>query len=178
MNKKSDFGIKHDEYGSDESDAVVEGTEELATTCNSLESELIIKSTVEVFSAFIRNSGQKIHIDQVKDYLYLIKGHIKSVFKTTGKPLKPAVPIEKSVHRDYIICLNTGKKLRVLRRYLQNTLGMTIEEYKAMWNLPKDYPVVAPSYSEKRRRLAQQTKLGYTRKSKAEPHRRINILGQ
>jgi len=77
--------------------------------------------------------------------------------KTTQKP---AVPIKKSVTDDYIICLEDGKKLKMLKRYLRSRYGMTPEEYRAKWNLSPDYPMVAPNYARRRSEFAKQIGLG------------------
>ena len=73
---------------------------------------------------------------------------------------EPAVSIRASVKPDYIVCLEDGKKLKMLRRHLMTHYGMTPEDYRAKWNLPADYPMVAPSYAEKRRVLAKESGLG------------------
>mgnify|MGYP006283903523 CR=1 FL=1 len=73
---------------------------------------------------------------------------------------KPAVPIKKSVTDDYLICLEDGKKLKMLKRHLNTAYGMTPEEYRAKWNLPPDYPMVAPNYSKTRKELAKRIGLG------------------
>jgi predicted transcriptional regulator len=67
----------------------------------------------------------------------------------------PAVPIEKSVTRDYIICLDDGKPLKTLKRYLRRKYSLTPEQYRARWHLPDDYPMVAPGYAELRSSLAR-----------------------
>lgn len=74
--------------------------------------------------------------------------------------LTPAVPIKKSVTADYIICLEDGKKLKMLKRYLRSQYGLSPEEYKARWGLPHDYPMVAPNYAAQRSKLAKQIGLG------------------
>lgn len=73
---------------------------------------------------------------------------------------EPAVSIRASVKPDYIVCLEDGKKLKMLKRYLRTNYNMTPEEYRARWNLPADYPMVAPNYAEKRRDLAKKIGLG------------------
>ena len=73
---------------------------------------------------------------------------------------KPAVSIRSSVKPDYIVCLEDGKKLKMMRRHLMTAYGMTPDDYRAKWNLPKDYPMVAPNYAEKRRALAKEIGLG------------------
>ena len=94
---------------------------------------------------------------------------IQSVYKaldelrTNGTPAelpKPAVPVKRSVTPDYIVCLEDGKQLKMLKRYLRNTHGMTPEEYRKRWGLPADYPMVAPKYAEKRSKIAKSLGLG------------------
>ena len=75
-------------------------------------------------------------------------------------PRHPAVPIKQSVSNDYLICLEDGKKLKMLRRHLKRAYGMTPEQYRARWGLPLDYPMVAPSYAQKRSELAKKMGLG------------------
>jgi predicted transcriptional regulator len=74
--------------------------------------------------------------------------------------LQPAVPISKSVTPDYLVCLEDGKKMKMLKRYLKTTYKMTPDEYRAKWKLPDDYPMVAPNYAQKRSRLAKAIGLG------------------
>jgi predicted transcriptional regulator len=74
--------------------------------------------------------------------------------------LVPAVPIKKSVSADFIVCLEDGKKLKMLKRHLRGAYGMTPAEYRAKWNLPRDYPMVAPNYAATRSQLAKKIGLG------------------
>lgn len=73
---------------------------------------------------------------------------------------KPAVPIKRSITDDYIICLEDGKQLKMLKRYLRTKYNMTPEQYRAKWNLPADYPMVAPGYSRRRSQFAKDIGLG------------------
>ncbi len=82
------------------------------------------------------------------------------------RPKNPAVPVEKSIHDDYIVCLEDGAKLKMLRRYLKTNFNMTFEQYRARWNLPKDYPAVAPNYAKKRSQMARDLGLGRKKKKK------------
>ena len=75
-------------------------------------------------------------------------------------PLTPAVPIRKSVFPDHIVCLEDGKKLKMLKRHLQTSYGMTPGQYRQKWGLPADYPMVAPNYARQRSSLAKQIGLG------------------
>ncbi len=84
-----------------------------------------------------------------------------------AEPLKPAVPVKKSVTADYIICLEDGKKFKSLKRHLRTHYNMSPEEYRAKWSLPNDYPMVAPNYAEARSNLAKQMGLGQQRKRSA-----------
>jgi len=79
---------------------------------------------------------------------------------TVEKQKQPAVPIKESVFPDYIICLEDGKQLKSLKRHLAAAFDMTIEDYKAKWGLPEEYPTVAPNYTEMRRQVAQKIGLG------------------
>jgi predicted transcriptional regulator len=73
---------------------------------------------------------------------------------------EPAVPVKRSVFPDYIVCLEDGKKLKMLKRHLKASYGMTPEEYRARWGLPRDYPMVAPNYASRRSALAKEIGLG------------------
>ena len=84
------------------------------------------------------------------------------------EPLVPAVSIRSSIKPDYIICLEDGKKLKMLKRHLMTAYGMTPDEYRAKWGLPSDYPMVAPNYAESRRELAKSIGLGTARSRKAK----------
>jgi predicted transcriptional regulator len=93
---------------------------------------------------------------------------IRSVHATLGgfsgesasPPRTPAIAIKKSVTPDYIVCLEDGKKLKMLKRYLRARYGLTPDAYRAKWNLPADYPMVAPSYAARRSEFAKQSGLG------------------
>lgn len=78
----------------------------------------------------------------------------------------PAVPIKKSVTSDYIVCLEDGKKLKMLKRHLKSAYNMTPEQYRERWGLPSDYPMVAPDYAKKRSQLARDLGLGTKSKRK------------
>ena len=78
---------------------------------------------------------------------------------------QPAVSVKKSINADYIICLEDGKKLKMLKRHLKTAYDMTPDEYRERWNLPADYPMVAPNYARQRSRLAKEIGLGTMRKS-------------
>ncbi len=76
------------------------------------------------------------------------------------QPQEPAVPIKRSIQREYLVCLEDGAKLQSMKRYLQMQFGLTPDAYRAKWGLPRDYPMVAPAYAAKRSELAKQFRLG------------------
>lgn len=82
--------------------------------------------------------------------------------ESTERP-KPAVPISRSVTDDHIVCLEDGKKLKMLKRYLRSHYDMSPDEYRRRWGLPADYPMVAPSYAARRSRFAKEIGLGKSR---------------
>jgi len=83
---------------------------------------------------------------------------------------KPAVPIKKSIQPEFIICLEDGKKLKMLKRYLRTNFDMSPAEYRAKWGLPSDYPMVAPGYASRRSEFAKKIGLGKAgRKTKSKP---------
>lgn len=79
---------------------------------------------------------------------------------TVSEDLLPAVPVERSVNPDYIVCLEDGKRFKMLKRHLRNSYGMTPEEYRRKWGLPEDYPMVAPNYSSWKSKYAKATGFG------------------
>ncbi len=89
------------------------------------------------------------------------------VQEAAAEPAKPAVPVKKSVTPDYLICLEDGKKFKSLKRHLRTHYDLSPDEYRAKWNLPSDYPMVAPNYAEARSNLAKQMGLGQQRKRSA-----------
>ncbi len=98
---------------------------------------------------------------------------IQDVYKTLvsvgtvqapSEKLKPAVPIKRSIFPDYIVCLEDGKKLKMLKRHLKTSYNMTPEEYRERWGLPPEYPMVAPNYAKHRSALAKEIGLGTSRR--------------
>ena len=89
--------------------------------------------------------------------------------ETTAATPRPAVPIKKSVQHDFIVCLEDGKKLKMLKRHLATRYNMTPEDYRRRWGLPKDYPMVAPAYAAQRSQLAKQIGLGRKPAAPAAP---------
>ena len=124
----------------------------------------IMRMTTDIVSAFAsRNSIPSLTlttlIGQVHETLYtLAQSNVQEDGAATRQ--KPAVPIRRSVDPDYIVCLEDGRKLKMLKRYLRAAFNMTPEEYRARWGLPQDYPMVAPNYAKKRSDFAKKMGLG------------------
>ena len=127
----------------------------------------ILALTTEIVSAHVSNNSTGPDtvpelIQSVFDKLTALAGD-----EPASTELTPAVPIRKSVTDAYIICLEDGRKLKMLKRHLMTSYDMTPEQYRAKWGLPVDYPMVAPSYARTRQELAK--KIGLGRKKPAEP---------
>src|SRR5208283_3400297 len=95
--------------------------------------------------------------------------------EVAGKPREPAVPVNRSIQRDYLVCLEDGAKVKILKRYLKR-FGLTPGAYRAKWGLPARYPMVAPAYAERRSALAKQSGLGRVLRYKCcRPVRRLPL---
>ena len=125
-----------------------------------------IALTAEIVSAYVSNNSVPAGdlpalISQVHSALSRAS---TGVVEVTSDPLKPAFPVKKSVHPDFIICLEDGKKFKSLKRHLRTQYEMTPEQYREKWALPADYPMVAPNYAAARSQLAKQMGLGQQRR--------------
>lgn len=122
----------------------------------------LLTLTAEIVSAFVgRNVVPSQQLPEVIAKVYgALAGTGEVVSEPAAEPPKPAVPIRKSVTPDYIICLEDGKKLKMLKRHLRSTYNMTPEEYRARWGLGPDYPMVAPNYAAERSEFAKRIGLG------------------
>ncbi len=128
----------------------------------------LLALTAEIVSSHVANNT--VGHSEVPELIQSIYGKLSEIASgetEASVELTPAVPIRKSVTDDYIICLEDGKKLKMLKRHLMTAYGMTPEEYRAKWGLRPDYPMVAPSYALKRQELAK--KIGLGRKPAAAP---------
>ncbi len=126
--------------------------------------EDLLMLTSEIVSAYVSNNTMPAsEVPNIINEVYRALSHVNTDTQSAADRPKPAVPIKKSITPDYLICLEDGKQLKMLKRHLKTAYGMTPEEYRERWGLPADYPMVAPSYAEKRSRLAKDIGLG-TRK--------------
>ncbi|HZU90199.1 MAG TPA: MucR family transcriptional regulator [Stellaceae bacterium] len=124
--------------------------------------EELLRMTADVVAAYVSNNT--LPTAQLAEVINAVYGSLKAleghVAEPQPEPPKPAVPIRKSITPDYLICLEDGKKLKMLKRHLRSTYNMTPDEYRAKWSLPPDYPMVAPNYAEQRSEFAKKIGLG------------------
>jgi len=128
--------------------------------------ETLITLTSDIVAAHVSNNSVEVSdipliINSVHDALAGLESRA-----TEEEPPEPAVPVRSSIKPDYIVCLEDGKKLKMLKRHLMTHYGMTPDEYRQKWNLPSDYPMVAPNYAEQRRKLAKAIGLGKKKRKK------------
>jgi predicted transcriptional regulator len=123
--------------------------------------ETLITLTSDIVAAMVSNNS--VSVDDVPSLISNVYGALAGLgapsAEQEARP-EPAVSIRSSIKPDYIVCLEDGKKLKMLKRHLMTHYNMTPEQYRARWNLPSDYPMVAPNYAEKRRELAKKIGLG------------------
>ncbi len=125
-----------------------------------------IELTADIVSAYVSNNSVSAAeipglINQVHSALLRVSTGLN---ESPTEPLKPAVPVKKSITPDYIICLEDGKKFKSLKRHLRTQYNVTPEQYRDKWSLPPDYPMVAPNYAAARSQLAKQMGLGQQRR--------------
>lgn len=120
-----------------------------------------IELTADIVSAHVGNNSVAVSdLPLIIRSVYDALSGLKTPADPPQAPLVPAVSIRQSIKPDYIVCLDDGKRLKMLRRHLMTHYGMTPDDYRAKWGLPADYPMVAPNYAEKRRVLAKSIGLG------------------
>ena len=122
----------------------------------------ILRMTADIVSAYVGKSN--LPAQQLPDVINAVFNSLSGLQHGTPEPIqeapKPAVPIRRSITPEHIICLEDGKKLRMLKRHLRTTYNMTPSEYRAKWGLPADYPMVAPNYAKQRSEFAKRIGLG------------------
>lgn len=128
-----------------------------------------IELAADVVSAYVSNNT--IAVSEISGLINEVHGALVRLASGTTEvvsaDVKPAVPVKKSIHNEYIICLEDGKKFKSLKRHLRTQYDMTPEQYREKWGLPADYPMVAPSYATARSALAKKMGLGQQRRRKA-----------
>jgi predicted transcriptional regulator len=120
----------------------------------------LVRLTSRIVTAYLGH--QVLHASRVPDLIETVHESLAGLGRALEEQtaLAPAVPIRKSVTPAYIVCLEDGRKLKMLKRHLRTRWDMTPEEYRIKWNLPPDYPMVAPNYAKKRSDLAVEIGLG------------------
>ncbi|NGO51593.1 MucR family transcriptional regulator [Allomesorhizobium camelthorni] len=133
-----------------------------------------IELTADIVAAYVKNNP--VPVSALPDLIASVAASLNGLVNGTApaevvEPQKPAVPVKKSVTPDYIISLEDGTRFKSLKRHLMSSHGMTPDEYRAKWNLPKDYPMVAPNYAAARSDMAKAIGLGRkpAEKPKAKP---------
>jgi predicted transcriptional regulator len=126
-----------------------------------------IQLTANIVCAYVSNNTvssaeMPALISQV--YSALMRVSKGAAVAALAEPLKPAVPIKRSITPEYLVCLEDGKKFKSLKRHLRTQHQMTPDQYRAKWDLPADYPMVAPNYAASRSQLAKQMGLGQQRR--------------
>lgn len=136
-------------------------------TPESTQNAEIIELTAEIVAAYVGNNpvaaGDLPGL--IKDVHKALTGTVETV-EPPQPEQKPAVSIRRSITPDYIICLEDGKKFKSLKRHLRTQYNMTPEQYREKWNLPPDYPMVAPNYAAARSELAKKMGLGQKRRTR------------
>jgi predicted transcriptional regulator len=132
------------------------------TAAPKMAEEELLRMTADVVAAYVSNNTlPTAQLAEVINAVYSsLKGLEGQIAEPPPEPAKPAVPIRKSITPDYLICLEDGKKLKMLKRHLRSTYNMTPDEYRARWGLAPDYPMVAPNYAEQRSAFAKKIGLG------------------
>ena len=130
----------------------------------------ILGLTTRIVSAQVSNN--KVGITDLPELINSVHQALTDTGKSLPSPLAPAVPIKKSVTPDYLICLDDGKKLKMLKRHLRTAYDMSPEEYRAKWGLPLNYPMVAQNYAQLRSKLAKAIGLGTKGRGKTKSRRK------
>ena len=127
--------------------------------------ETLITLTADIVSAHVSNNSVAVNdLPQLIQNVHGALAGLGSAAEEAPARPEPAVSIRSSIKPDYVVCLEDGKKLKMLKRHLMTHYQMTPDQYRAKWNLPADYPMVAPNYAEQRRTLAKKIGLGTKRR--------------
>jgi predicted transcriptional regulator len=127
-----------------------------------IQAEDVMRMTTDIVASFVSNN--MIPAETVPDVIRKVHETVASLsLGADAKPAekqKPAVPVNKSITPDYLVCLEDGKKLKMLKRYLRSNYDMSPDDYRRKWGLSADYPMVAPNYSKRRSDFAKKIGLG------------------
>lgn len=121
----------------------------------------LLTLTTEIVAAHVSNNTVGVgELPQLITQVYSSLANIGNGPAASAERLQPAVNVKKSIQPDYIVCLEDGKRLKMLKRHLKTAYDMSPEQYRERWGLPPDYPMVAPNYARQRSRLAKEIGLG------------------
>ncbi len=120
----------------------------------------------KIVSAYV--SGNSLPSSELPDLITTVREALRNPDQGASSALEPAVPIKRSIRPDYVICLEDGKKLKMLKRHLRTSFGMSPDEYRTKWSLPSDYPMVSPKYAKTRSELAKKIGLGRKARGKGK----------
>ena len=121
----------------------------------------LLALTTEIVAAHVSNNTVALSdLAQLINQVYQSLANIGTAPAAPVTRPQPAVSVKKSIQPDYLVCLEDGKKLKMLKRYLRSRFDMSPEEYRRKWGLPPDYPMVAPAYAERRSTFAKEIGLG------------------
>jgi len=122
----------------------------------------LIECTATIVQAYVSNN--RASANEVAGLVKEVHSTLASLGQSGAEPpataQKPAIPVKKSITPEYVICLEDGKRLKMLKRYLRSRYGLSPEQYRAKWNLPYDYPMTAPNYATLRSNFAKKIGLG------------------
>jgi predicted transcriptional regulator len=116
----------------------------------------------EIVSAYVSNNS--LPANQLSELITTVHQTLMHIDEKPPEKLEPAVPTNKSITPDYIVCLEDGKRLKMLKRHLRTSYALSPKEYRQKWGLPNDYPMVAPKYAAQRSELAKKIGLGKSRR--------------
>ena len=132
----------------------------------------IIEMTSRIVSAYLSNNAVPAgNLPSIIKDVKSTMDDLPSFSVASGEGRRPAVPIEESIQDDYLVCLEDGKRFKSLKRHLRTSYHLTPDEYRERWNLPSDYPMVAPAYSKTRSVLAKKMGAGSAQSRSLIPHR-------
>lgn len=142
------------------SDPVIDENKNSDGATAGFENDELIQNTTQIVSSFVANNN--VSSSDLPGLIRSVAETFKAIDQpdVPSEPRKPAVPIKKSITPDFIVCLEDGKKLKMLKRHLRTAYNMSPAEYRERWGLSSDYPMVAPNYAKQRSRLAKKIGLG------------------
>ena len=132
---------------------------------NEVAEDTLLTLTADIVAAHVSNNS--VAVNDLPNLIQNVHGALSGISASRNVPEakpEPKVPIRSSIKPDFIVCLEDGKRLKMLKRHLMTHYGLTPDQYRQKWGLPADYPMVAPNYAEQRRTLAKSIGLGTKRR--------------